>query len=74
VALGTELEALSRRVVKELFDSIHAEVRDEVNIPAEALDTPLLLGFIRNNTSAGRPSACFEGEFLESDFVLNFVT
>ena len=55
-------EALGTAAVAELFDSILHEVRDEVNVPAKHLSDPTLLGFIRNTTSAGRPSAVFHSE------------
>ncbi|XP_053576029.1 uridine diphosphate glucose pyrophosphatase NUDT22 isoform X2 [Bombina bombina] len=46
-------------VIRELFSSILAEIRDEVNLPLWTLSDPLLLGIARNHTSAGRPSAEF---------------
>ncbi|CAH2325150.1 uridine diphosphate glucose pyrophosphatase [Pelobates cultripes] len=46
-------------VIRELFSSILAEIRDEVNLPLSTLSDPLLLGIARNHTSAGRPSAEF---------------
>ncbi|KAM8938923.1 uridine diphosphate glucose pyrophosphatase NUDT22 isoform 2-T2 [Pelodytes ibericus] len=46
-------------VIIELFSSILAEIRDEVNLPLSTLSDPLLLGIARNHTSAGRPSAEF---------------
>ncbi|XP_069824359.1 uridine diphosphate glucose pyrophosphatase NUDT22 [Dendropsophus ebraccatus] len=46
-------------VIRELFSSILAEIRDEVNLPVSTLSEPLLLGIARNHTSAGRPSAEF---------------
>ncbi|KAM4721944.1 uridine diphosphate glucose pyrophosphatase NUDT22 isoform 2-T2 [Rhinophrynus dorsalis] len=46
-------------VIRELFSSILAEIRDEVNLPLWSLSEPLLLGIARNHTSAGRPSAEF---------------
>ncbi|KAM4617518.1 uridine diphosphate glucose pyrophosphatase NUDT22 isoform 2-T2 [Discoglossus pictus] len=46
-------------VIRELFSSILAEIRDEVNLPLCVLSDPLLLGIARNHTSAGRPSAEF---------------
>uniref|UniRef100_A0A3Q2YGG9 Nudix (nucleoside diphosphate linked moiety X)-type motif 22 n=1 Tax=Hippocampus comes TaxID=109280 RepID=A0A3Q2YGG9_HIPCM len=49
----------SEAVVAELFSSICAEIRDEVNIPLSSLGEPLLMGMILNHTSAGRPSAEF---------------
>lgn len=48
-----------RAVVSELFSSICAEIRDEVNVPLASLREPLLLGVALNHTSAGRPSAEF---------------
>uniref|UniRef100_A0A8C4SFD8 Nudix (nucleoside diphosphate linked moiety X)-type motif 22 n=1 Tax=Erpetoichthys calabaricus TaxID=27687 RepID=A0A8C4SFD8_ERPCA len=54
------LEHLSQDlVVKELFFSVMAEIRDEVNIPLNFLKKPILMGIARNNTSAGRASAEF---------------
>ncbi|XP_063801018.1 uridine diphosphate glucose pyrophosphatase NUDT22 isoform X1 [Pseudophryne corroboree] len=46
-------------VIGELFYSILAEIRDEVNLPLSTLSEPLLLGIARNHISAGRPSAEF---------------
>ncbi|XP_041846627.1 uridine diphosphate glucose pyrophosphatase NUDT22 [Melanotaenia boesemani] len=46
-------------VVSELFSSVCAEIRDEVNIPLSSLGTPVLMGVALNHTSAGRPSAEF---------------
>lgn len=46
-------------VVSELFSSVCAEVRDEVNIPLSSLGAPVLMGVALNHTSAGRPSAEF---------------
>ncbi|XP_056383176.1 uridine diphosphate glucose pyrophosphatase NUDT22 isoform X2 [Hyla sarda] len=46
-------------VIRELFSSILAEIRDEVNLPVSTLSDPLLLGIACNHTSAGRPSAEF---------------
>ncbi|XP_044126672.1 uridine diphosphate glucose pyrophosphatase NUDT22 [Bufo gargarizans] len=46
-------------VIRELFSSILAEIRDEVNLPLSTLSEPLLLGIACNHTSAGRPSAEF---------------
>ncbi|KAM9302173.1 uridine diphosphate glucose pyrophosphatase NUDT22 [Gastrophryne carolinensis] len=46
-------------VIRELFSSVLAEIRDEVNLPLSTLSEPLLLGIARNHTSAGRPSAEF---------------
>ncbi|XP_036404587.1 uridine diphosphate glucose pyrophosphatase NUDT22-like [Megalops cyprinoides] len=48
-----------RAVVRELFSSVSAEIRDEVNIPLSSLSEPVLLGIALNHTSAGRPSAEF---------------
>ncbi|XP_077387835.1 uridine diphosphate glucose pyrophosphatase NUDT22 isoform X2 [Festucalex cinctus] len=53
------LEKRPEAVVAELFSSICAEVRDEVNIPLSSLGEPLLMGVALNHTSAGRPSAEF---------------
>ncbi|XP_072293688.1 uridine diphosphate glucose pyrophosphatase NUDT22 isoform X2 [Eucyclogobius newberryi] len=46
-------------VVTELFSSVCAEIRDEINIPLKFLGEPLLMGIALNHTSAGRPSAEF---------------
>ncbi|XP_077466376.1 uridine diphosphate glucose pyrophosphatase NUDT22-like [Stigmatopora argus] len=46
-------------IVAELFSSICAEIRDEVNIPLCSLGEPILMGMALNHTSAGRPSAEF---------------
>jgi len=48
-----------KAVVYEFFHSIVREVRDEVNIPEESLNWPLLLGIQRNHTTGKRPGACF---------------
>ncbi|XP_077433618.1 uridine diphosphate glucose pyrophosphatase NUDT22 isoform X2 [Vanacampus margaritifer] len=53
------LEKSPQAVVAELFSSICAEIRDEVNIPLSSLGEPLLMGVALNHTSAGRPSAEF---------------
>lgn len=59
-------------VVSELFSSVCAEIRDEVNIPLSSLRTPVLLGIALNHTSAGRPSAeFFVSCSLTSDEVRN---
>ncbi|XP_024139005.1 uridine diphosphate glucose pyrophosphatase NUDT22 [Oryzias melastigma] len=46
-------------VVSELFFSVSAEIRDEVNVALRFLGAPVLLGVALNHTSAGRPSAEF---------------
>lgn len=46
-------------VVTELFSSVCAEIRDEINIPLTFLGEPVLMGIALNHTSAGRPSAEF---------------
>lgn len=48
-----------RPVVSELFSSVCAEIRDEVNIPLSSLGEPVLMGVALNHTSADRPSAEF---------------
>ncbi|KAL7394659.1 hypothetical protein ABVT39_001407 [Epinephelus coioides] len=48
-----------RHVISELFSSVCAEIRDEVNIPLSSLGEPVLMGVALNHTSAGRPSAEF---------------
>uniref|UniRef100_A0A3Q3W4R3 Nudix hydrolase domain-containing protein n=1 Tax=Mola mola TaxID=94237 RepID=A0A3Q3W4R3_MOLML len=57
-------------VVSELFSSVCAEIRDEVNIPLSSLREPILMGVALNHISAGRPSAEFYvGCSLTSDQV-----
>lgn len=46
-------------VVTELFSSVCAEIRDEINIPLVFLGEPVLMGIALNHTCAGRPSAEF---------------
>ncbi|XP_040904604.1 uridine diphosphate glucose pyrophosphatase NUDT22 [Toxotes jaculatrix] len=46
-------------VISELFSSVCAEIRDEVNVPLSCLGEPVLMGVALNHTSAGRPSAEF---------------
>nr|XP_009858315.1 uncharacterized protein LOC100178578 isoform X1 [Ciona intestinalis] len=46
-------------VLKEIFESIQKEVRDEVNIPLSDLEKPKLLGLVRNRLSGGRAVAYF---------------
>ncbi|CAL8356784.1 unnamed protein product [Merluccius merluccius] len=46
-------------VVSELFSSVCAEIRDEVNVQLSSLGEPVLMGVALNHTSAGRPSAEF---------------
>lgn len=46
----------------EVFNSVMHEIRDEVNLPIESLQDPLLLGVGRSLERLGRPSA----EFLVS--------
>ncbi|XP_041653676.1 uridine diphosphate glucose pyrophosphatase NUDT22 isoform X2 [Cheilinus undulatus] len=46
-------------VVSELFSSVCAEIRDEVNVPLSVLGEPVLMGVALNHISAGRPSAEF---------------
>lgn len=53
------LQQSPESVVSELFLSICAEIRDEINVPLTFLGEPLLLGIALNHTSAGRPSAEF---------------
>nr|XP_057916068.1 uridine diphosphate glucose pyrophosphatase NUDT22 [Doryrhamphus excisus] len=53
------LEKSPEAVVSELFLSVCAEIRDEVNVPLSSLGEPLLMGVALNHTSAGRPSAEF---------------
>lgn len=53
------LRPRSEAVVSELFSSICAEIRDEVNVPLTSLGEPVLMGVALNHTSAGRPSAEF---------------
>ncbi|XP_029020615.1 uridine diphosphate glucose pyrophosphatase NUDT22 isoform X2 [Betta splendens] len=53
------MQQKSEAVVSELFSSVCAEIRDEVNIPLSSLGQPILMGVALNHTSAGRPSAEF---------------
>ncbi|CAJ1058746.1 uridine diphosphate glucose pyrophosphatase NUDT22 [Xyrichtys novacula] len=48
-----------KAVVSELYSSVCAEIRDEVNIPLSSLGEPVLMGIALNHISAGRPSAEF---------------
>lgn len=47
------------RIRNEVFDSALHEVRDEVNLPVESLQDPLLLGVSRSLERLGRPSVEF---------------
>ncbi|CAN9515078.1 unnamed protein product [Ophioblennius macclurei] len=58
LSVGT-IQPRPELVVSELFSSVCAEIRDEVNIPLSSLRAPVLLGIALNHTSAGRPSAEF---------------
>ncbi|XP_048087105.1 uridine diphosphate glucose pyrophosphatase NUDT22 isoform X2 [Alosa alosa] len=53
------LQGKEEAVLKEIFSSVLAEIRDEVNVPLSSLSEPILLGVALNHTSAGRPSAEF---------------
>ncbi|KAM9849922.1 uridine diphosphate glucose pyrophosphatase NUDT22 [Aulostomus maculatus] len=53
------LQQRSDAVISELFSSVCAEIRDEVNVPLSFLGEPILMGVALNHTSAGRPSAEF---------------
>ncbi|XP_067220510.1 uridine diphosphate glucose pyrophosphatase NUDT22 [Chanodichthys erythropterus] len=53
------LQGKERAVVSEIFSSVCAEIRDEVNVPVSSLSKPLFMGIALNHTSAGRPSAEF---------------
>ncbi|TSQ35294.1 Nucleoside diphosphate-linked moiety X motif 22 [Bagarius yarrelli] len=53
------MQGCERVVVAEIFSSVCAEVRDEVNVPLRFLSAPVLMGIALNHTSAGRPSAEF---------------
>ncbi|KAB5565461.1 hypothetical protein PHYPO_G00241840 [Pangasianodon hypophthalmus] len=53
------MQGCERAVVAEIFSSVCAEVRDEVNVPLGFLSAPVLMGIALNHTSAGRPSAEF---------------
>uniref|UniRef100_A0A8B9KN71 Nudix (nucleoside diphosphate linked moiety X)-type motif 22 n=1 Tax=Astyanax mexicanus TaxID=7994 RepID=A0A8B9KN71_ASTMX len=67
VCQGVSEEAISvdlmqdseRAVISEIFSSVCAEIRDEVNVPLSFLSAPVLMGIALNHTSAGRPSAEF---------------
>ncbi|XP_029637932.1 uridine diphosphate glucose pyrophosphatase NUDT22 [Octopus sinensis] len=55
-----DVESMSpAAVVKELYNSVVREIRDEVNIPEDTLLEPELMGVASNLTSAGRPSLEF---------------
>ncbi|KAI4872764.1 hypothetical protein NFI96_026998 [Prochilodus magdalenae] len=59
-AISVELmQGCERAVVAEIFSSVCAEVRDEVNVPLSFLGAPVLMGIALNHTSSGRPSAEF---------------
>ncbi|WAR20133.1 NUD22-like protein [Mya arenaria] len=47
------------KVIKELFSSIIEEVVSEVNIPAESLQPPGILGIHRSNLNGGKPNVEF---------------
>ncbi|XP_062846473.1 uridine diphosphate glucose pyrophosphatase NUDT22 [Trichomycterus rosablanca] len=53
------MQGSERAVVKEIFSSVCAEIRDEVNVPLTFLSPPVLMGIALNHLSAGRPSAEF---------------
>ncbi|XP_031443209.1 uridine diphosphate glucose pyrophosphatase NUDT22 isoform X2 [Clupea harengus] len=53
------LQGREEAVLMEIFSSVLAEIRDEVNLPLSSLSEPILLGIALNHTSAGRPSAEF---------------
>ncbi|XP_063046514.1 uridine diphosphate glucose pyrophosphatase NUDT22 [Engraulis encrasicolus] len=53
------MQGQEEAVLTEIFSSVLAEIRDEVNIPLSCLSEPILLGIALNHTSAGRPSAEF---------------
>ncbi|KAF5897588.1 nucleoside diphosphate-linked moiety X motif 22, partial [Clarias magur] len=53
------MQGYETAVVAEIFSSVCAEVRDEVNVPLDFLSAPVLMGIALNHTSAGRPSAEF---------------
>ncbi|KAM4621138.1 uridine diphosphate glucose pyrophosphatase NUDT22 isoform 2-T3 [Polymixia lowei] len=55
----TMLQQRQGAVVSELFSSVCAEIRDEVNVPLSSLGEPVLMGIALNHTSSGRPSAEF---------------
>ncbi|XP_076148435.1 uridine diphosphate glucose pyrophosphatase NUDT22 isoform X1 [Alosa pseudoharengus] len=64
------LQGKEEAVLKEIFSSVLAEIRDEVNVPLSSLSEPILLGIALNHTSAGRPSAEFYVRcFLTADEV-----
>lgn len=47
------------RIRDEIFDSVLHEIRDEVNLPIDSLQDPLLMGVGRSLERLGRPSAEF---------------
>ena len=61
----SELDPLG--VIAELFASVHNEIVDELNVPREALEPPLLMGIGRNwHTGAGRVALEFFTRFRVS--------
>lgn len=50
---------LEREAATEFFESIVAEVVDEVGVPRCDLTDPLLMGIDRNRVTWGRPTAQF---------------
>jgi hypothetical protein len=46
-------------VALELYQSVLREIRDEVNIPLDALSAPRMLGVVANLENAGKPDAVF---------------
>jgi len=46
-------------IVQQFFDSITSEVLDEIGDLEKEISSPVLLGFLRNKLTAGRPSAAF---------------
>lgn len=55
-----DLTSLSHdAVIEELFSSITEEVISEVNIPAESLEPPGILGIHRSNLNSGKPNVEF---------------
>lgn len=49
----------SSSLIAEIFGSIAREATDEVNLPANSISSPLLMGLVRNEETGGRPNLQF---------------
>ena len=52
-------EDFNIQIKEEIFDSVLNEIRDEINLPLEALSDPLFFGIVRSLEKFGRPTAEF---------------